>query len=180
MNRTFHVWCLARDLQSAMPHGAALLKGADAIQGALQSVEEITLGMTLAPDFKASVELLAHTAKDAAALQGAVSTAMALAMAQSGPQQTKDLLKGVEVTTQERTVRLSVAIPEEKLIEAVREQMKQESPWWRGSPLAGRGSGTHVTFTEQGGAVVVQGGETPARPATRAGAGDTQVVVLPR
>ena len=80
MNRTFHVWCLARDLQSIVPHDAALPKGADAITGALQSLEEITLGMTLAPDFKASVELLAHSAKDAAALQGAVSMGMAMAM----------------------------------------------------------------------------------------------------
>jgi hypothetical protein len=171
---------LARDLQSIVPHDAALPKGGDAIAGALQSLDEITLGMTLAPDFKASVELLAHTAKDAAALQGAVSMGLAMAMMQSGPQQAKDLLKGVEVTTQERTVRLSLAIPEEKLIEAFKEQVKQGSPWWKGTPLASPGGATHVKFTGHGGEVVVQGGEPPARPATPANTGDTQVIVLPR
>jgi hypothetical protein len=182
MNRASHVWCLARDLQSAIPHGAALPKGADAITGALQSLEEITLGMTLAPDFKASVELLAHTAKDAAAIQGAVSMGMALAMMQSGPQKAKDLLKGVEVTTQERTVRLSLAIPEETLIEAVREQMKQGTPWWKGTPV-GRPGEARVTFSEEAPRsteVVVQGGDPAVQPATPANAGDTQVVVLPR
>ena len=105
MNRTFHVWCLARDLQSAMPHDAALPKGTDAIERAFQSIEEITVGMTLAPGFRASVDLVAHAAKDAAALQGAVSVAMAIAMAQSAPQKAKDFLKGVEITSKERTVR---------------------------------------------------------------------------
>ena len=175
MNRTFHVWCLARDLQSIMPQDAAMPKGADAITGAFQSLEEITLGMTLAPDFKASVELLAHTAKDAAALQGAVSMGMALAMAQSGPQKAKDLLNALAITTQERTVRLSLAIPEEKLIEAAREQMKQGSNWWKGAPLAHPGA-ERVKFTEETGDIVVQGGEAPSRPA--AAAGDTQVIVL--
>jgi len=174
MNRTFHVWCLARDLQSIVPHGAAIPKGADAITGALQSLEEFTLGMTVAPDLKVSLELLAHTAKDAAALQAAVSMGMAMAMMQPGA----DLLKGVEVKTQERTVRLSLVVPEEKLIEAAREQMKQ-APNWMGGPRAPLGGGAHVTFTQQGGGdVVVQGGEAPARPATPANSGDTQVIVL--
>ncbi|HXN47086.1 MAG TPA: hypothetical protein VN893_10630 [Bryobacteraceae bacterium] len=170
MNRTFHVWCLARDLQSIMPHDAAIPKGADAITGALRSLEEVTLGMTLAPDLKASLELLARTPKDAAALQAALSMGMAMATMQPGAQQVKDLLKAVEVTTQERTVRLSVSIPEERLIEAAREQMKQRANWSKGTPLAHSG----------GGEVVVQGGETPGRPATPANSGDTQVVVLPR
>jgi hypothetical protein len=123
------------------------------------------------------VVLLAHTAKDAAALQAAVSMGMAMAMMQPAAQQAKDLLKGVQVTTQERTIRLSLTIPEEKLIEAVKEQMKQGAPNWMGGPRAPLGSRTHVTFTEHGGGeVVVQGGETPGRPA--ATAGDTQVIVL--
>ncbi len=177
MNRTFHIWCLAHDLHSIMPHDAAMPKGADAITGALQSLEEITLGMTLMPDFKASVELLAHTAKDAAALQAAVSMGMAMAMMQSVPQQTKDLLKGVHVAAQERTVRLSLTIPEAKLIEAAREQIKQGSPWWKGTPVAHPGA-ARVKFSGETGDVVVQGGESPRRPA--AATADTQVIVLPR
>ena len=182
MNRTFHVWCLARDLQSIVPHDPALPKGADAINGGLQSLEEITLGMTLAPDFKASVELLAHTAKDAAALQGAVSMGLALAMAHSAPQKAKDLLNALEITTQERTLRLSLAIPEEKLIEAVREQMRRSPDWMGGSP-APLSTDAHVKFTGHGDVgpmrgvteVVVQGGEEPAPKNYR----DTQVITLP-
>jgi len=184
MSRTFHVWCVARNLRSMMPPGAALPKGADALESALQSAEEFTLGMTLAPDLKASVELVAHTAKDAAALKDALSVAMALAMTQSAPQKTKDLLRGVEITSQERTVRLSLAIPEEKMIEAFREQMKQGSPWWKGTPL-GRPGGPTVGFQEVPQAprsteVVVQGSEAASKPAGPANAGDTQVIVLPR
>ena len=184
MNRTFHVWCLARDLQSAMPHDAALPKGTDAIERAFQSIEEITVGMTLAPGFRASVDLVAHAAKDAAALQGAVSVAMAIAMAQSAPQKAKDFLKGVEITSKERTVRLSLVISEEKMIEAFKEQMKQGSPWWKGTPL-GHPGGATVSFGEvpqapQSTEVVVQGGEAASKPATPANTGDTQVKVLPR
>ena len=128
MNRTTHVWCLARDLQSVMPHDAAGAKGADAMQAALQSVEQITVAMTLAPGFQASVDLLTHSAKDAAGLQGAASIGMALAMSQPAPQKTKDLLKGIAITSQDRTVRVSLTISEEKVIEALKEQMKQAVP----------------------------------------------------
>jgi len=180
MHRTFHVWCLTHDLQSVAPHGVALSKDADAVERAMQSVEEITAGMTLAPDFKASVEMLANTAKDAAALQGAVSMVMALAMAQSGPQKAKDLLKGIEITTQERTVRLSLAIPEEQLMQLVKERMKQGTPWWKGTPL-GPSGGARVKLGQQppqSTEVTVQGSEPAARHAAKAD--DTQVIVLPK
>jgi hypothetical protein len=171
LSRTFHVWCAARDLRSLAAHGAQLPAAAGPIQAAFQSLEEITLGMNLLPGFLINLELLASSAKDAAALEGAAHAGIAFAMAQQqAPEKTKELLNGLKITSDDRTLKLSLAISEEKMIEAFKEQMKQGSPWWKGP---------HPQEAPRNTEVVVQGGDTaPKADVPKSGA--TQVVTLPR
>jgi hypothetical protein len=167
LHRTSHFWCLGRDLQNALPHAPAP-NNADPMQKAFQALDEVSLSMTFAPDFKTSVELLAHTAKDAATLDSAVHVALAMAMTQAVPQKTKDLLAGLQVASQGRVVRVSLVIPEDKMIEALKEQMKNPPSWMGGQPAPGS---TEVT---------VQGSEAPSNPSAPPAASGTQVIVLPK
>ena len=131
MSAKFHVWFLARDFESAASPGAPVPAGGAGIDAALRSVGEATLGMNLVPAFEASVEMVTKTAKDASGLEGAVKGFVAVATAQAAAKQNKDLFSGLHVESQDRTVRVSLVIPEEKMIEAFKEQMKRGPNWWK-------------------------------------------------
>ncbi len=130
MSRKFHAWFLVRDFDSATG-GTPVPAGGEGIDAALRSVGEATLGMNLLPAFEASVEMVTKTAKDAAGLEGAVKAFAALATAQAAAKQNKDLFSGLHVESQDRAVRVSLVIPEEKMIEAFKEQMKRGPNWWK-------------------------------------------------
>jgi hypothetical protein len=168
LSRKYHFWCVARGLNSAMHRGAALPKAGQPFEGVLQSIEEVTFGMVVAPAFQASADLLARTEKDAAALRGAAGAAVASALAQAPQEEARDLLSNLKITSQARTVRLSIEIPEQKMVEILQEQMRLAANKW-GRPQAPRNTD-----------VVIQGGaaSATAAPAPK-DAGDTQVITLP-
>jgi hypothetical protein len=124
--------------------------------------------MVVAPAFQASADLLARTEKDAAALRGAAGAAVASALAQAPQEEARDLLSNLKITSQARTVRLSIEIPEQKMVEILQEQMRLAANKW-GRPQAPRNTD-----------VVIQGGaaSATAAPAPK-DAGDTQVITLP-
>lgn len=125
MSRMYHVWCVARNPQSAVPRGIPLPQNAAAMETAFQSIEEITAGVILAPALKLSLDLVARTEADAVALRDTINSSAADALKKAGPLYAKELANTFQVQAQGKSVRLSLEIPEEKMIEMVKAKMKE-------------------------------------------------------
>ncbi len=91
-----------------------------AVQGALggellKSIERTSAGVKFGDTVNFTAEAVAASDQDAAALAGAVKMLAGMAQSGAGPVPAAALLSGLTVTSAERTVRLSLTIPEEEV-----------------------------------------------------------------
>jgi hypothetical protein len=128
LSRTYHIWCVGRDLKSALPPGVGLPPNAAAVEDLSGAIEEVTAGAILAPGVSASLDVVARTPEDAAAIRDKLAAGIEEGLKKTTPDQAAQLKGAVHVEAQDKHVKLSFEIPEAQVLELIKAKMKEVAP----------------------------------------------------